>query len=262
MKKIVLAIVLALALLLVVIGCKAQGEHQADEPEETVKVEETQPAETPEPEETTSPVEPMAMTLRKPTQTELFDYFQIAYESGQSITDLGFDDDYILEWELKELHIFFDIDPEFEKPAALDAQYLAWREANHPKEPATEAPSSNTQTKPIQQPQGSGGTQQTSPVANQQGGIDDDFYNSHQGKDPSGGNPVFKPMDDPWDTKYKVDYTGAGGEGTPQPVSGDLGTDVTGGKTPMDFMNVGDDLVEEVRNSGAYVDMSKVGMGD
>ena len=43
-------------------------------------------------------------------------------------------------------------------------------------------------------------------------------------------------------------------------TTGDLGVDVTGGKSPMDFMNIDDGT--EAKDSNGYLDMSKVGFGE
>ena len=62
-------------------------------------------------------------------------------------------------------------------------------------------------------------------------------------------------------TQNNTGTGGTGGTEGPGGTGGGLAVDVTGGKSPMDFMNRDDDLVEEVQNSGFFVDMSKVGFG-
>ena len=240
MKKIVPPIALAFVLLLVVIGCKAQGEHQADvPPEETVKVEETQPVATPEPEATNEPVnqvEQMSVntqqetdTLRLATEEELLKMFQLSYEFGQIFASTGYSDEDVLEEELFRLNSFIENPDDFRVPDDVEVQYIKWRVLNHSQEPeVTEAPASNPQTdnnqaEPVNtQTGGSGGTSQTSTgtTNTQQGSL------------------------------------------VQQPSSGDLAVDVTGGKSPMDFIGNGSETDEEVKNSGAYLDWSKVGFGN
>lgn len=128
MKKALIICGLSAAMLLV---CLFACSSQADEPPapsaaQTQPVETPTPTETPEPEETSPQVEPMSVTKRLPTQDELLGMFQTAYDMGQMYKDFG-DDDFVLAQELDELHFFFEVDSEFNKPADLDEQYKAWR---------------------------------------------------------------------------------------------------------------------------------------
>ena len=234
MKKIVPAIALAFVLLLVVIGCKAQGEHQADvPPEETAQLEETQPVATPEPEESNEPVnqvEQMSVnsqqevdTRRLATEEELLKIFQLSYEFGQIFANTGYSDEDVLTEELFRLNGFIESPNDFRVPDDVEVQYIKWRVLNHSQEPeVTEAPASNTQQVP--------NTTTTTTTTTTQA-----------------GTPAS-----------------TGDDGTAQLTSGDLAVDVTGGMSPMDFMNREDDAKrqEDINNSGAFLDMSKVGFGE
>ena len=142
MKKIVPAIALAFVLLLAVIGCKAQGEHQADvPPEETAHVEETQPVATPEPEESNEPanqVEQMSVnsqqevdTRRLATEEELLKMFQLSYEFGQIFANTGYSDEDVLTEELFRLNGFIESPNDFRVPDDVEVQYIKWRVLNH-----------------------------------------------------------------------------------------------------------------------------------
>ena len=232
MKKIVPAIALALVLLLAVIGCKAQGEHQADvPPEETAQLEETQPVATPEPEESNEPVnqvEQMSVnsqqevdTRRLATEEELLKMFQLSYEFGQIFASTGYSDEDVLTEELFRLNGFIESPNDFRVPDDVEVQYIKWRVLNHSQEPeVTEAPASNTQQVPNTTTTTTTTTAQTGSTAS------------------------------------------TGDDGTAQLTSGDLAVDVTGGMNPMDFMGLHEDQVEEVKNSNGYLDMSKVGFGE
>ena len=234
MKKIVPAIALAFVLLLVVIGCKAQGEHQADvPPEETAHVEETQPVATPEPEATNEPVnqvEQMSVnsqqevdTRRLATEEELLKIFQLSYEFGQIFANTGYSDEDVLTEELFRLNGFIESPDDFRVPDDVEVQYIKWRVLNHSQEPeVTEAPASNTQQVPNTTTTTTTTTTQTGSTAS------------------------------------------TGDDGTAQLTSGDLAVDVTSGKSPMDYMNREDiaKQQEEIDNSGAFLDMSKVGFGE
>lgn len=167
MKKKGIVILLVL-MLMVMIGCKAESQPQDEAPQatESNEVEQSAPIESDAPAEQSEKVEPMAVTLPKVSQEELVNYFQMIYDMCQSTssTDPYYDDDFMQELELSQLNIFFDVDPVFEKPADLDAQYLAWREAQQTEMPApeSEAPSNNPQTQPIT-------NNQPQPVSNQTG---------------------------------------------------------------------------------------------
>lgn len=303
MKK-ALAIVLALALLLAVIGCKAQGEHQADVPEETVKVEETQPAETPTPEDTKEPVnyvEQMSVTTtqqevdtrRLATEEELLELFQMSYDFGQIFADAGYSEEDALEEEFVELHCLIEMMADFRAPDDLDVQYLTWRVLNHSQGPATEAPASNPQQLFIEcnQTMYATGTvnirasysTSSDKLGTLYRGMSVTCIGIGQGE-ASGWNMVILENDN---TAYMVGsylsterpdmniVTGGDGGTTQtntgttntqqdslvqQPSSGDLGVDVTGGKTPEDFMGIDDGT--EARDSDAFLDWSKVGMGE
>ena len=230
MKKFVPAIALAFVLLLVVIGYKAQGEHQADmSPEETVKVEETPPAETNEP---VNQVEQMSIntqqevdTRREATLMDLLDLFQTVYDCRADWISLGETEEVLELLELEEVNVQVAINPDVMYPADIQNQYLTWKAIYY-------------------------GT--TEPVSAEQ-----------QQNTNTSGNSTTTTTTTPAPTQTETPAS-TGNSEIPQLVSGDLGIDVTGGKTPMDFW-VDPDLdpqVQEVRNSGFFVDMSKVGFGN
>ena len=153
--------------------------------------------------------------------------FQLSYEFGQIFANTGYSDEDVLTEELFRLNGFIENLDDFRVPDDVEVQYIKWRVLNHSQEPeATEAPSSNPQTdnnqaEPVNaQTGGSGGTTQTSTGTT----------NTQQGSL------------------------------VQQPSSGDLGVDVTGGKSPMDFMNIDDGT--EARDNSKDLDMSKVGFGN
>ena len=138
------SIFLALALLLVVTGCKAQGENQADVPKETVAVEETQQAETTEQVETTETAEqaePLSITdqdnsslgeigieLEKInlTDDQLVMYFESVYQLFQINSDATTLEGKIQE-ELEMLEYFFEVDATAVPPDDYAERYRAWR---------------------------------------------------------------------------------------------------------------------------------------
>ena len=229
----------AMLLALVLVACNKPQADQPTEPDPTPPAVQTQPAEAPEPEETNEPVnqvEQMSVntqqetdTLRLATEEELLKIFQLSYEFGQIFANTGYSDEDVLAEELFRLNGFIENPDDFRVPDDVEVQYIKWRVLNHSQEPeATEAPSSNPQTdnnqaEPVNaQTGGSGGTTQTSTGTT----------NTQQGSL------------------------------VQQPSSGDLAVDVTGGKSPMDFMDRDEEAQKRIDESGAFLDMSKVGFGN
>ena len=208
MKKQGILVLLVLLFIVAVIGytAKSQPQDEASQATGSNQAEQSAPIESDEPAEPSGKVgeaQPMAARTNL-TQEELIRYFEAAYNAGQVYADLGYDEDSLIEQELKELSYFVE-DGTAKWPDDVNDQYLAWREANHPKKPATETPASNPQTKPVQQ---AGGNVDT--------GSTDAYYNSHQGGDPTQSS-IFEIPDDPWEGSAHIkNYGGTGSSEGPK----------------------------------------------
>lgn len=233
-------------------------------------------------------------TRRLPTEEELLELFQMSYDFGQIFADAGYSEEEALEEEFVELHCLIEMMADFRAPDDLDVQYLTWRVLNHSQKPdATEAPASNPQQLFIEcnQTMYATGTvnirasysTSSDKLGTLYGGMSVTCIGIGQGE-ASGWNMVIL---ENGNTAYMVGsylstqkpeiniVTGGGGGTTQtntgttntqqasltqQPASGGLAVDVTGGRSPNDFINK--DYGTEAKDSRGYLDWSKVGFGN
>ncbi len=129
MKK---AIIFGLSLSMLLVGLTA-CKKQAEEPAPTPSAVQTQPAETPESKETSPQAAQLSAAQHAPTQEELEEVFQAAYEWGKTVeeAELILPDETVLDEELKELDYLSSLYHDWEKPSDIEAQYMTWREENH-----------------------------------------------------------------------------------------------------------------------------------
>ena len=134
-KALIYGLSAALLLALVLVACNKPQADQPTEPDPTPSAVQTEPVETPAAEPTAKVDEAQPMTARTNlTQKELTEYFEAAYNAGQIYADLGYDEDSLIEQELKELSYFVE-DGTAKWPDDVNVQYLTWRILNHSQEP-------------------------------------------------------------------------------------------------------------------------------
>lgn len=134
MKKKGILILLVLMLMVVMIGCKAEGQPQDEAPQATESNEV-------EPTAKVGEAQPMsANETREPTQEELFEFFENAYNGGKEYLEIGLTGDDLIGMEVCNLYIIFMGNPDIKQPANIEAQYREWRLANYPDEDAAQAP--------------------------------------------------------------------------------------------------------------------------
>ena len=103
-KKGILILLVLMLMVVVMIGCKAESQPQDEAPQatESNQAEQSAPIESDEPAAKVGEVQPIS-ALVEVTQQELILYFETAYDAGQIYADLGYDEDSLVEQELKEL---------------------------------------------------------------------------------------------------------------------------------------------------------------
>lgn len=146
--------------MVVMIGCKAEGQPQDEAPQATESNEV-------EPTAKVGEAQPMsANETREPTQEELFEFFENAYNGGKEYLEIGLTGDDLIGMEVCNLYIIFMGNPDIKQPANIEAQYREWRLVNHPDDEAPKSeqpPESTAPSKPsVNVPSGNTGAQSVS----------------------------------------------------------------------------------------------------
>ena len=203
----------ALLLALVLVACNKPQADQPTEPDPTPSAVQTEPVETPAAEPTAKVGEAQPMAARTNlTQKELTEYFEAAYNAGQIYADLGYDEDSLIEQELKELSYFVE-DGTSNWPDDVNIQYLTWRILNHSQEPEDLIDQNiiNQGFEADIDPE-TGDIGYWNPNT-EEDPLSDSFV--HDSTGPKHDDPTqssfFTVPDDPWAGQPQLDYGGAGG---------------------------------------------------
>lgn len=236
----------AMLLALVLVACNKPQADQPTEPDPspTPSAVQTQPEEANEPvnqvEQMSINTQQEADTRREATLMDLLELFQTVYDCRADWISLGEGEEVLELLELEEVNFQVEANPDVIYPADMQNRYLEWKAIYYgttelvsaEEQQTTNISGSSTTTTTTTTT-----TTQTSSV--DQSKLDTGF---EADIDPETGDIYY------WNPN----------------TTGDLGTDVTGGKSPMDFMGMTeqDKIDQEYISEHGYLDMSKVGFGE
>lgn len=227
----------AMLLALVLVACNKPQADQPD-PAPTPSAVQTEPAE-----ETNEPSQAEQMsvstqqevdTRREATLMDLLELFQAVYDCRADWISLGETEEVLELLELEEVNFQVELKPDVIFPADIQNQYLTWKAIYY-------------------------GTTEPVPAEQQQQTTDMEENSTTTTMTQTGSVDASK-----LDTGFEADIDPETGDiyyWNPN-TTGDLGVDVTGGKSPMDFMGETEKEFQQYIDEHAYLDPSKVGFGE